>query len=574
MSRLIATTPPNRVFLPLPLAEAEGRWNLSPLDPALILLCLAVLALVAAFLVLARRIERGRNRLLTDLEAELAERRRAEAALKESELFYHSLVETIPQAILRKDLNGHFTFANGRFCAELGRGLEEIIGRTDLDFFPRELAEKYRGDDRRVIESGAVLDTIERHVTPHGDTLYVQVIKTPLYAPDGRILGMQGIFWDVTERVRAQEQLQTQNQTLQEMARSEHQAHQAMKAAQSRLVQSEKLASLGQMVAGVAHEINNPLAFVNNNVAVLERDLAELRNLIGLYQEFLEASGQADSPETESIRELRERIDIDYTLENLPSLLARTREGLRRIRQIVADLRLFARVDEGNINEVDLNEGVRSSITIIQGHAKKKDVQIVADLADLPTVHCFAAKINQVVLNLLSNAIDACEPGGSVTVRTRPEGSHHVRIEVKDDGCGIDPEVREPDLRPVLHHQTDRPGNGPGPLDQLRDHPGPRRDHRGRIASRWGHQLPHPAAPLPRRPSPPESGPRPGPPSRPRGTTRRRVSPLDLGLTGERFSLTTRSRSRGSPYVLPAIRSGRARDVAGCPVRCGGGAGP
>ena len=219
--------------------------------------------------------------LFSDLKAAAAERRRAERALRQTEVFYHSLVETIPQMILCKDLEGRFTFANQKFCAELGTTLDEIKGKTDLDFFPRELAEKYRRDDQKVIESGQVLDVVEEHVTPKGEKLYVQVMKTPLLGADGKPIGIQGIFWDVTERLQAEEKLKEQNVTLQELARSEHEAHEALKSAQSRMVQTEKLASLGQLVAGVAHEINNPLAFVSNNVAVLERDLRDMIALVG-----------------------------------------------------------------------------------------------------------------------------------------------------------------------------------------------------------------------------------------------------------------------------------------------------
>ena len=112
----------------------------------------------------------------------------------------------------------------------------------------------------------------------------MQVIKTPLHDAQGRVIGVQGIFWDVTERKRAEEQLLLQNIRLQEMAESERLAHAGLKQAQSQLVQSEKLASLGQIVAGVAHEINNPVAFVTNNVAVLGRDVGEMRDLIAFYE--------------------------------------------------------------------------------------------------------------------------------------------------------------------------------------------------------------------------------------------------------------------------------------------------
>ena len=106
--------------------------------------------------------------------------------LRETEVLYHSLVETFPQMILRKDLDGRFTFANQRFCAELGAVSTTILDRTDFDFYPRELAEKYRRDDRSVIESRRCLTSVEEHVTPKGEKLYVQVMKSPLYDHDGK----------------------------------------------------------------------------------------------------------------------------------------------------------------------------------------------------------------------------------------------------------------------------------------------------------------------------------------------------------------------------------------------------
>jgi PAS domain S-box-containing protein len=427
-----------------------GAWliPIARIGPLIVVGILASIGLVLA-VVFALRLNRARARLLE-------QRRRVEAALRESEVFYHSLVESLPQTILRKDTEGRFTFASEKFCQELGRSLDQIVGKTDLDFFPRELAEKYRSDDRRVIETGRAVDVVEEHVTPGGQRLYVQVIKTPLYGADGRIIGMQGIFWDVTERRLAEEQLQLQNERLQEMARSEHQAHEALKRAQGQLVQQEKLASLGLLVAGVAHEINNPLAFVINNIAVLERDLGDVLRLLRLHEG---ADGPTPSPE--AIRRFRDEADIDYTLSNLPDLLQRTREGLRRIQRIVSDLRAFGRVDEGELIEVDLNSGIESTITIALGHAKKKGVALEADLVPLPRVSCYAAKVNQVILNLLTNAIDACESGGHVTVRTRPEPGG-VRVEVADDGCGMPVNVRDRIFDPFFTTKPIGQGTGLG----------------------------------------------------------------------------------------------------------------
>jgi PAS domain S-box-containing protein len=149
----------------------------------------------------------GQGRFFSGIIRDITERKRAEQALRESQAFYHSLVESLPQNIYRKDRAGRFTFGNQRFCAILGQTPGAIVGKTDFDFFPPELAAKYRRDDQQVIASGKPWETVEEHATPAGERLYVQVIKTPIPDARGEIIGTQGIFWDVTERQRAEEAL-------------------------------------------------------------------------------------------------------------------------------------------------------------------------------------------------------------------------------------------------------------------------------------------------------------------------------------------------------------------------------
>ena len=223
-------------------------------------------------------------------------------------------------------------------------------------------------------------------------------------------------------------------------------------------------------MAGVAHEINNPLAFVSNNVAVLERDLNDLIALIGLYRQFDGRMTPAARGLEAQIDQVSEQLDLDYTLDNLPQLIERTREGLRRIERIVKDLRLFARVDEGEWNEVDLNPGIESSVNMVQGYARKRGVRAgdgarAAAPGPLPRRRGSTRSI----VNLLMNAIDACKPEDTVTIRTRAEPeterrAHRSRRYRLRHRSG-DPRT---DLRPVLHHQADRRGDRPRALDQLR----------------------------------------------------------------------------------------------------------
>jgi signal transduction histidine kinase len=204
------------------------------------------------------------------------------------------------------------------------------------------------------------------------------------------------------------------------------------------MLQNEKLASLGQLAAGVAHEINNPLSFVINNNAIIRRDLSAVCRLIALYQRADAAIAAHDPKLYREIDELIGRIDLTYTVENLQEMLKRSGEGLRRIERIVQDLREFVRLDQNDFHSVDLNAGIESTVSMIRHRALDKQIDIVTELQPLPHIPCFADRINQVLLNLLSNAIDASPQGAAIHIRSHPEQGGAC-VEVADAGCGIDP---------------------------------------------------------------------------------------------------------------------------------------
>jgi signal transduction histidine kinase len=272
------------------------------------------------------------------------------------------------------------------------------------------------------------------HRLQHKDGSYRWILArgTALFDAEGKPYRMAGSHTDVTNR----------------------------KEAEQTLVQQEKLAGLGQMVAGVAHEINNPLSFVSNNVAVMQRDVRGLREMLALYARADPIIAQADPALAEEFNGAAERFDIGYTLPNLDELLLRSRDGLKRIQQIVRDLRDFARLDSSDMHDVDLNEGVESTVNIIRGRAKKKRVTVETHLGSMPMVNCYPAKINQVIMNLVANAIDACDEGGRVDVTTRRGSDDDIEIEVVDTGAGIDPKIREKIFDPFF--TTKPPGEGTG----------------------------------------------------------------------------------------------------------------
>src|SRR5262249_44078895 len=178
---------------------------------------------------------------------------------------------------------------------------------------------------------------------------------------------------------------------LEQSVASERKAHQELKKAQSRLVQSERLIALGQMVAGVAHEINNPLTFLTNNFVVLERDVLALRDLLARYQKADPCLSEHQPDLFRSLADQAATVDLTYILGNLDGIFNRSREGLKRIQQIVKDLRNFARLDEGDLHEINLNTGIESTINIVRGQVSKKNVELRVDFGSLPLVTCYAA---------------------------------------------------------------------------------------------------------------------------------------------------------------------------------------
>jgi signal transduction histidine kinase len=207
---------------------------------------------------------------------------------------------------------------------------------------------------------------------------------------------------------------------------------------ESQLVQSEKLASLGQLAAGVAHEINNPIGFISSNLGSLDGYFKQLQEMLDAYRDAEEAIGSTEL--VERLQRLRDKVELEFLREDIPLLIKESKDGISRVGQIVKDLKDFSRADSSQEWQwANVQQGIESTLNIVANELKYK-ADVVKDYQPLPEIECLPSQINQVIMNLIVNASQAIGPErGTLTLRTGLEGET-VWIEVTDTGAGITPE--------------------------------------------------------------------------------------------------------------------------------------
>jgi signal transduction histidine kinase len=202
--------------------------------------------------------------------------------------------------------------------------------------------------------------------------------------------------------------------------------------AHNQLLQSEKMASIGQLAAGVAHEINNPIGYVNANLVTLRTYTAQLLRLLAAYEQ---AEPELPPATVGRMQIVKRDIELDHLREDVVDLMDESYEGITRVRRVVQDLKDFSHVDEGVWTFADLHKGLDSTLNIVNNEIKYK-AEVVKEYGELPPVECLASQINQVFMNLLVNAAQAIDTRGTITVRTGANGEQ-VWVQVSDTGCGI-----------------------------------------------------------------------------------------------------------------------------------------
>jgi two-component system, NtrC family, sensor kinase len=223
----------------------------------------------------------------------------------------------------------------------------------------------------------------------------------------------------------------------------------------NQLLQSEKMAAIGQLAAGVAHEINNPIGFVNSNLGTLRTYTQQLISVINAY-EIRQA--KANDIASDEVMAARKEADLDFLREDVVVLLNESQDGLARVKKIVQDLKDFSHVDEAELQDANLNEGIESTLNVVWSELKYK-AEVVRQYGQLPPVRCIPAQINQVLMNLLVNAAQAIDKHGTITVRSGIAGQE-AWIEVEDTGKGMSPEVQKRIFEPF--YTTKPVGSGTG----------------------------------------------------------------------------------------------------------------
>ncbi len=239
-----------------------------------------------------------------------------------------------------------------------------------------------------------------------------------------------------------------------------------LEAAQSRLLQTEKMASIGQLAAGVAHELNNPIGFVHSNLGTLQRYVEKINTLTDAYEQRVD-------PADEELSALKKELKIEFVLDDLPALVDESLEGTERVRKIVMDLKGFSHPTENEARFADINEGLRSTLNIVHNEIKYK-AEVTADYGEIPEVHCMPGQINQVLMNLLVNAAQAIDESGHIHLRTWCE-DEYVYVSVRDDGCGVPPDALSRIFDPFFTTKEVGQGTGLGlslSYDIVRNHNG------------------------------------------------------------------------------------------------------
>lgn len=264
------------------------------------------------------------------------------------------------------------------------------------------------------------------------------------------------LFHRVQTEMRDRTNAETQ---LKQKAAQLEQTLEELKRTQSQLIQSEKMSSLGQLMAGMAHEINNPVSFIGGNLVHVRQYLDDLFSAIAIYRE-------SNPPLSDEAREDIEQLDLDFVAQDMPKLIDSMNQGVNRIHQVVLALQNFSRHDEADLKRADIHEGIESTLFVLQHRLAQHNIHLVKQYGNLPKIECYPKQLNQVFANLIANAIDALQqklpPSPTISIRTAQLENDWIEIRIADNGAGMTETVRQRAFDPFFTTKAVGSGTGLG----------------------------------------------------------------------------------------------------------------
>lgn len=409
------------------------------------------------------------------------ERKREALIWAKNEAKWRSLIHNSSNLITIVEPDGYIRYVSPAIQETLGYKPKELIGKNTFDFIHPEDLKAIKNNFKNVIQNPTISLSIEfRFQHKDGSWRYIESTHSNLLmdAPVARIVINSR---DVTDRKLADAALRNSEAQIREKAEQLENALHELQETQTQLIQTEKMSSLGLLVAGIAHEINNPVSFIYGNIPHATEYTEHLLHLVNLYRQHYPHPVAA-------IQEESEAIDLEFLSEDLPKLMDSMQIGAERIRQIVLSLRNFSRLDKTAREPIDLHQGIDNTLLLLQHRLKARgehpQIQVIKDYDELPMVECHAGQLNQVFMNLLSNAIDALEEVSSINqvteatnpdckiqnvdfcptirIRTQLQDNHTVLIRIVDNGSGIPLQMQQQIFDPFFTTKSVGKGTGLG----------------------------------------------------------------------------------------------------------------
>jgi PAS domain S-box-containing protein len=390
---------------------------------------------------------------------DISQRKEAEAQIKEKEDFLLSIYDGCNNPIFVIDVleNNQFVLAGYNAACEKKIKLSntEIAGKTTIEMFGTEIGTKMNKFYSECIASGLPI-TYEEYIIVDGREMWGLTTLNPIKDHDGNIYRLIGTITEITELKNIQTKLETKAQELEDTIKK-------LASTQAQLIQTEKMSSLGQLVAGIAHEINNPSCFIYGNIAFAQEYIQRLLDLLKLYQESY--------PQPIELIQLKiKAIELDFIIADLPGLLESIQEGSERITEIVTSLRNFSRIDEAEYKKADIHTGINNTLKLLEHRLKAQNnrppIQVIKEFGNLPLIDCYPGQLNQVFMNILVNAVDALDQSSTlqpqIKIHTEIYQVNILRISISNNGVSIPQDVQTKIFDPFFTTKLVGKGTGMG----------------------------------------------------------------------------------------------------------------